>query len=308
MKSPWVLLLPLYLAVTTAIGYVDYRARPHLERGFTAYSQGVVANTEDPPGKYRVLGPFVFEQAVALTGADRRVVWAAFRWLAILAALLATHALLRGWFTHGESLLGASLSAVWLLLTFTNSWPHPDHLVEWALTAAAVGALARGRDGWFAAWLLLAALNRETSAFLVVLYLAARPLTRAHLVRGAGLGAMWVLVYSALRFWRGVSWYDPWQFSRNLEFLGLLPDSFDPYARAYAWFGVALLAPPLWLVWRTWLIQPRLLRAAAAVVTPLFVVTAFLFSSIVETRIFTPLIPMLVGGVMFALLRSDTLR
>ena len=51
-------------------------------------------------------------------------------------------------------------------LTYTNSWPHPDHIPELALFTLACLAVARGHDGWFAAALIVASLNRETSAFL----------------------------------------------------------------------------------------------------------------------------------------------
>jgi hypothetical protein len=42
------------------------------------------------------------------------------------------------------------------------------------------------------------------------------------------------------------------------------------------------------------------------VVIPVFTVTAFLFSSIIETRIFTPMIPLLAATVMFGLSGADT--
>ncbi|MEO6221733.1 MAG: hypothetical protein ABIP90_00685 [Vicinamibacterales bacterium] len=300
------LALPLYLMAATAIGFIDYRVRAHPERGYDVYPQSVVANTEDPPGKYRVLAPFIFEGAVAALPADRVVVWVGFRWLSAFTALLASHVLLTTWFGAASAIAGSLLSSVMLLLTFTNGWPHPDHLVEWALSAAAMAAIARRRDGYFAAVLLLAALNRETSGFLWLLYATCRPWSRPHVVRTLALGAGWTAVYAGLRLWRGVSWYDPWQVSRNLEFLRLMPDNYDPYYRAYAWFGLVLVGPGLWLGWRSWAQQPRLTRSALLVVIPIFLVTAFCFSSIIETRIFTPLVPILAAIVMFAVASPDT--
>jgi hypothetical protein len=298
-------LIPLYMVVATAIGFVDFRARAHPGVGYETYSPGVVANTEEPPGKYRVLAPFTYEGLVQATGLKRDVVWVGFRWASALAGLLATHWMLTAWFAARHALTGSLLSSLLLLLTFTNSWPHPDHLVEWALSAAAVGALARGRDAWFAVFLALAALNRETSAFLWLLFLVARPWTAGHALRAGLLGAGWATIYLGLRFWRGVEWYDPWQVTRNLEFLRLLPDAYDPYFRAYAWFGVILVAPIAWMGWRSWAVQARLTRSALLVVIPAFFVTAFCFSSIIETRIFTPLIPLLAAIVMFAVRGTD---
>lgn len=306
----WGAAIALYLLVATAIGFADFRMRAHPARGYEAYPQAVVANTEEPPGKYRVLAPFAFEGAVAATGADRQVLWVAFRWVTLFAGLLATHALLTTWFSSSQAITGSLFSAIALLLTFTNSWPHPDHLVEWALSAGAVAAIARQRHAVFGGLLVLAALNRETSAFLVLLYAVAVPWPwpAPHLRRTAAFGATWGLLYMGLRYWRGVAWYDPWQVARNLEFLRLLPDTYDPYFRAYAWFGVVLIAPVAWLAWKSWGRQPLLARAAVVVVIPAFVLTAFCFSSIVETRIFTPLIPMLAVLVMFAVVAADSPR
>ena len=300
------LALPIYLMAATAIGFIDYRIRDSPARGFVDYPQAVVANTEDPPGKYRVLAPFAYEGLVKVVPAERVVVWVGFRWVTVLAALLATHILLTTWFGATPAIAGTLLSSILLLLTFTNSWPHPDHLVEWALSAAAIAAIARGKTVFFAVFLLLAALNRETSAFLWLLFAVSLPWSRRHLWNTLALGAGWVAVYAGLRIWRGVDWYDPWQVSRNIEFLGLLPANYDPYYRAYAWFGLVLIGPALWLGWKTWANQPRLTRSALAVVIPTFLVTAFCFSSIIETRIFTPLVPMLAAVVMFALAGADT--
>ena len=300
------LALPIYLMAATAIGFTDFKIRQALaERGYKTYSQGVVANTEDPPGKYRVLAPYVFEGLVAAVPAERIEVWVAFRWVTAFAALVATHVLLTTWFGATSAIAGSVLSGVLLLLTFTNSWPHPDHLMEWALSAAAIAAIARGHDAYFGGLLLLAALNRETSAFLWLLYATSRPSSRPHVVRTLAFGAAWAAVYAGLRLWRGVAWYDPWQAGRNFEFLKLMPDNFDPYTRVYAWFGLVLIGPAVWLGWKSWANQPRLTRSALVVVMPVFLVTAFCFSSIIETRIFTPLVPLMAVIVMFALSGAD---
>ena len=99
----WAAAIPIYLLIATAIGFADFRMRAHPARGYEAYPQAVVANTEEPPGKYRVLAPYVFEGAVAATGADRQVLWVAFRWVTLFAGLLATHVLLTTWFSSSPA-------------------------------------------------------------------------------------------------------------------------------------------------------------------------------------------------------------
>lgn len=301
-----VLLLPLYVVLALALGFIDFRIRPHIARGYEAYPQAVVQNTEEPPGKYRVLAPYVFEGFVHTTALPRDVAWVIFRFSCLLGGLYASHWLFSAWFGTTGAVLGSTLNALLLLLTFTNSWPHPDHLVEWAVMTAGVAALAHGRLAVWAALLMVAALNRETSFVLWLLAAAALPWTRRHLVWLAGTGLAWAAIYGGLRLWRGVALYDPWQAGRNLEFLGLLPEGYDPYYRFYAWFGVALVAPAVWATWRAWPVLPRLVRAGAVIVVPVFLTIGFLFSSIIETRIFTPLLPLVTAVVMFQVTAADT--
>jgi hypothetical protein len=115
------------------------------------------------------------------------------------------------------------------------------------------------------------------------------------------MAAVWLAVSVGLRWQLGFATYDPWQVRQNWAFLGLLPAPYDPYYRAFAWFVVVLVAPLLVLVASTWRIQTRFSQVASAVVVPTFLVVGFLFSSIVESRIFTPLLPLLAPGAVAAL-------
>ena len=290
--------LPLYLLVATSLGFVDYHMRAYPDRGYAEYSTGVVQNTEDAPGRYRVLAPFAFQALTRVSGLAPRESWVLFRWLCLMAALLAGHVYLRTWFRTPAAVTGNLLVMALLPLTFTNGWAHPDHLMELALFTLACACLARGWLAAFVAVLVLNALNRETSVLLVVLFFASRPVTRDHLFWTAGVALTWLSTTAGLRWWRGFSAYDVWQAARNLDRLSLGDAAHDPYARAYAWFAVLILAAFTWLTVRAWARQPRFTRAALTVVTPALLATAFLASSIDETRIFTPLLPLLVPGAL----------
>lgn len=295
------ILIPLYLVLATAVGFIDTRLRAHPARAYLEYAPAVVANTEGPPGRYRVLGPFVFEGVSRGTGLAPREAWTLFRWLSLLAAFAAMHWFLRTWFSHERALLGTCLMAGWLLLTFTNSWGHPDHFLEVALCALGAGLIARQQPYWLAPVLVLALLNRETAAYLGLLFFLAFPVSRRHLLNTALLGVLSVATLAGLRMWRGWQGYDPWQWTRNWEFLALIPGDLDPYYRAYGWFFVVLLVPIAGIALATWSRQPRFNRAVVAGVLPVYVVVAFCFTSIIETRVFTPLIPWLVPAVLVAL-------
>lgn len=291
--------LLLYVTFAVAVGFADVHMRAHTDNVVKSYIPGVVAGTESAPGLYRVLAPFTIDALTHATGAQMIDVWYATRLLFIFIAFCALHYYLRTWFSPGTSLTGVAITAATLPLVFTNSWPHPDHIPELALFTLGAMAIARRRDGWFAAVLALAAFNRETSAFLVLLYFVAEPLTPARTLRTAIFGVEWFAIYAGLRAVRGLRHYDYWQAGRNLHDLGLLPAPFDPYYRAYAWFGIVLFGPLLYFALQA-REAPAFARRALLVVPP-FVVVCFLFSNIIESRIFTPLYPLVLPAALFAL-------
>ena len=296
--TAWPIWLPLYLLLAVASGFVDLRVRAHPENAVNVYMPQVVDGTADAPGRYRVLIPFANDVIVRATGAAPMNVFLLTRLLWFALAFVALHVYLRTWFAPAAAMTGTILTAALIPLTYTNSWPHPDHIPELALFTLACLAVARQHDGWFAAALVVASLNRETSAFLVLVYAVTRPFSRAHAMRTAGFAAVWALIFVGLRLWRGWEPYDMWQLGRNIEFLKLLPPPYDPYYRAYAWFGIALTVPLLYLALRSRRRQPVFVRRILLVVPVVFVV-ALAISSIIESRIFTPVLPILLPALMF---------
>ncbi len=300
MLAGWKTWVPLYLVLTLASGFVDFRVRAYPDRPMREYVPEVVTGTADAPGLYRVLIPFTLHWSVQATGADPAVVWHVTRLAWFFTAWVAMHVYLRTWFPVGVAVGGTSLCAALLPLTYTNSWAHPDHIPELALFTLGCLAVARGRDGWFAFLLVLATLNRETAVFLVMLYAVAAPFSRERAIRSVGFAGLWAALYGGLRLARGFKGYDMWQLGRNLNFLKLLPPGYDPYYRAYAWFGVALVVPLLYVALRTRRRQPVFVRRATWIV-PAVLGVGTAFSSIIESRIFTPVLPLLVPALMFSL-------
>jgi hypothetical protein len=294
------LILLLYVAVATAMGHVDYQIRSHPERGFAEYAPAVVAGTEPAPGRYRVLAPFTYAGLVQLTGWPSREAWVIFRWLLLLAALLSAHLYFSTWFDRALAVTGALLLAALLPLTFTNGWAHPDHLFELFLFTFACACVARNWTGWFVVALAASAFNRETSAFLVPLWLSAAPFTRRRFVETVVFTLIWGAIYGGLRWALGFQPYDPWELGRNFGRLVPMPENWPPYYRIYGWFVFILIAPLVWAIATRWPALPRYMRAAVGVGAAFFV-TGFMFSSVIETRIFTPLLPLLVPAVLVAL-------
>ena len=295
----------LYITLAVAAGFADLRMRQHTGKVVEEYIPGVVANTEFAPGAYRVLAPVVITAVSNVTGLSLLNTWYLTRLLFIFVAFCCIHFYLRTWFEPGAALAGVAFTAASLPLTFTNSWPHPDSIPELALFAAGAMAAARGADLSFGIVLVLAALNRETSAFLVLLYAVTRPLTINHAARTALFGLVWFAIYAGLRMHRGLRHYEYWQAARNWADLGLLPSNYDPYYRAYAYFGILLFGPLLYLAVRAQAYPAPLFVRRALLVVPCFVLVAFLFSSIIESRIFTPLYVLVLPGALFAVWHEE---
>jgi len=295
--------LPLYLAMATALGFIDLRIRTSLDTSYTKYVPAVLAGQEPPPAKYRVLAPYVYDKLQHALCMRPDNAWALFRWLCLVAALCAGHLFFRTWFSTGATIAGNAIVAILLPLTFTNSWGHPDDLMELFLFTLGCACLARGWYAAFLAVLAAAAFNRETS-FLLVLLFAVAPAARLTAARVRALvvpALVWAFVYVGLRYKLGYVAYDPLQVSGNLSRLFTWP-SFaadrDIYYRLYGWFFVILLLAPLAIIVRGWRTQPPFLRGALAIAVPLFVAIGVVFSSVMEPRIFTPLLPLLAAGVL----------
>jgi hypothetical protein len=304
MKRPPAPALVLLAIMSVASGFVDLRMRQYPLRPYDEFIPRVVDGTADAPERYRVLVPFTIHGIVQATGIPISAVWHATRLALFFAAYVIFYAYLRRWFDDTPSLLGTALVAATLPLTFTNSWAHPDHIAELALFTAGCAAVAANRVEWLAAILAVATVNRETAIFLIPLFLLTGRPIRSRIGTAALLALEWAAIYVGLRLWRGFVQYDYAQFGRNLQFLKLLPAPYDPYARAFAYFGLLLFGGFLYVALAHSAGRPLFMTRALWVV-PMFGVVALTISSIIETRIFTPLYALVMPSVIFGWRSAD---
>jgi hypothetical protein len=274
--------------LTLSVGFVDQRIRAYPDLGYKTYVPAVLAGTAEAPGKYRVLAPAIYDVFRRSTGLSPESAWIATNllWLAFSFAIMYVYLLT--WFTVPQALAGTWLLAATLPLTFTNSWPHPDQFPELGLFTLGSWAAVTRRDALFGLALALATLNRETAVFLVLLYALTAPVSRRHVLRCVLFAGLWAVLFVGLRAWRGFESYDYWQLTRNLSFLRLIPPPRDIYYRSYAYFGIVLVGGLTLIGMRRLPSKPLFVRRALLVV-PAFTLVALTISSIIETRIFTPL-------------------
>ena len=303
-RRPAASALVLLTLLSLSSAFADLRMRAYGARPYAEFIPAVVNGTADAPERYRILVPFAVAGLSGGAGMSMASAWHLLRLLSFVAAYLVFFAYLRGWFDEARALLGTAIVAATLSLTFTNSWAHPDHIAELALFTAGCAAIAADRVWTRAALLAIATLNRETAIFLVPLYLVTGPVTAGRLAIAALLAVEWASIFAALRLWRGFVHYDYFQFQRNLQFLKLLPSAYDPYYRAYAYFAIVLFGGLL-LVAAMGAGPRPLFVSRALLVVPLFAIVAVSISSIIETRIFTPLYPLIMPAVMFRCCATD---
>jgi len=303
-RQTWAALL-LYVSVAVAVGFTDHRVRRFADHVVTTYIPEVVQGTAEPPGRYRVLAPFLIDAAQRAIGASPLITFLVIRLALIYAALVATHVYLRRWYDAFSAVCGTLLLAALLPLTFTNSWAHPDSVVELMLLAAGCALIVSKRDGWFSAVLVVAAFNRETSAFLLLLWAwerLAESRSWPMLIRVAGVGSAWWAVFLGLRWVRGFASYEYWMLPRNIAAFAPLPDNFDPYVRISGLLWLCLAAPLLVLAvagvrrvgWSSYF-------GRTTIVAGSLLVTGFLISSVLESRIFVPLLPLLIPPALVGL-------
>lgn len=296
----------VYVCVAVSVAFVDHRIRrdqfrPHV---VTEYIPSVLAGTSGAPAKYRVLAPYALSYVTKRTGGDPYIVFLFSELIFILASLVVAHFYLRRWYSEGASLGGVLAMAALMPLTFPNTWAHPDSFPDLFLFTAGCFAVAARRDYLLAAVLLVGMFNRETMAFLVVLWALERRTGWRQpqvLARGVLISGICVAVYVGLRWARGFEHYEMWMVPRNLDFMKTLPAGFDPYMRIAGWFWIFLLAPPMWFAFSATRRAgaPGFFRSAL-ITAMLLIGVAWLFAAIIETRVFMPAIPLLLPGAVTA--------
>lgn len=294
--------LVVYAGAALALAFADYKMRRYPTAVVTEYIPGVLDGRYGAPAIYRVLAPYLTHAFTSWSGLEPLTAFLLTRLVTIYAAFAALHVYLRSWYSSEASVAGVLAAAAFLPLTFTNNWMHPDSFPELLLFTLGCLAVARGADGWLYPIVAVATLNRETAAFLVALWAFVRWGTLpigVYLIRGASYTAVWAIVYAGLRWWRGLQHYDYWMLDQNLAVLRTLPAGFDPYTRIVGYLGIVFLTIPLWLAIKGSSLPdaPAFFRRAIPVAL-LLVIVGLLFSAIAESRIFLPVVPLLLPGAV----------
>src|SRR5437773_5494139 len=146
------------------------------------FHRKIIDGTAENPFRYRILAPFaaegIYRRLVPLFGESQSqraflAAYALFNLLAIWAALYTLYLFLREFFSVEQSLIGCLLAAITLGLTFREQifYFHPWSLLEMPLFNTGLLLMYRSLFGWLLTLIVLSAFNRETSAFLLLVFL-----------------------------------------------------------------------------------------------------------------------------------------
>jgi len=307
-RRSWWLYGGLYLGLSLLL--VQFHAElvnfgPRSQKRFQRHEQILVRRGEAPwtfrlavPWAAELLSP-VFEAAGL---PHRRAVESAYlvwRWLFTLGLFLLFHRFLAHWLEPPYPLLGTLLLAALHAPSYLHYWFQPASALDLLLWTAALVLTLRGRHAWLFPLLLLGALNRETSVFIVLLHgglqWGREPWRRLGL-RLAALTVVWALPVALLRLWTGeVSW------AHGSTPLGMLQANFNHPAwllYAASFWGLLWAVPVLG--WRRF---PPELRRLALVLVP-YLGLQLAFGRIRELRLLLPLGLVLVPMYLL-LLRAD---
>ena len=288
--------LAFYGPVALALAFADFAVRGNPAFVVQRYIPAVLAGVYEAPFIYRPLAPWLIQTVTSLGGLTPLGGLAFMRFSGLFFSLVTFHLFLRTWHSAGLA-LGATLAMAALLpLTFTNSWPVPGTYLELTLFNLGCLAIAKRWDGLFSVILTLAALNRETSAFLWLLWAATRfrelPL-RAWFLRAAALGTAWMAVFAGLRWAWGFRPYKFFVLWQNLDYLRVFDSTIEPRLRVFGWFWLAIVAVPAVLAVRGARLPGANPMARFAVILAFaFVALCLATASIVEPRVLVPIFPL----------------
>ncbi|RJO66556.1 MAG: hypothetical protein C4523_12015 [Myxococcales bacterium] len=239
-----------------------------------------------------------------------------FLYLALILCLL--HRYLGRWFDEGLAMAGTLYFAAILPIT-SMDMIQPSEPLNVLVFLLGFWAIREGRVAALAAFVVLGALNKDTTAFLVPCYLlvhwGSRP-WRKLLAETGLLAALFFAVYSAVRLYYHAVFKTPpglyeFQIDYNLQAI-LLPAFTDlvTHLRQGAFF-VARPYLSLLLYGAMWILpflrfreKPAFFRRLA-LITPLFLLGHFFVGRLDESRLFLPLFPLLVPMGLMTLFGTD---
>jgi hypothetical protein len=255
----------------------------------------MVNGSASSPYRYRILVPFAAETASHVIGLERA--YLAFYFVVFPIALCSLFTLLRRWYLTSLALLGTTLVAAVLPLSFRDHYFQPATWLELVLMIAALRLLTRREVDlrWYAVVSIVAAANRETGMLLgLLLVLVAWPLPQHRRFPTAVVALTPVVTYGLIRISRGSA--PPAEHDLLARNLSDLPTA----AIQVGLFGAVVV----FLAATAWRHAPRVCRRAVWIAVP-YIALVGTFGVWRQTRLLVPLLPIIIGMALAGLAHID---
>jgi hypothetical protein len=303
---PILLILALYALVAVMFSAIYFRMTApwsaEILKGYT--TGGDLQPGLLPIFRLRVLMPYLASGVQAVTHADFHLIYRGLAAVSVFGALLAYRRYLTCFMrpvAAGLMAMGIIYPLLWNLCLLNNLY-FPFDLPSILFFIIGLDAIYRRNLPAFYAALFLGMLNRETAAFLILVFVFSMygrmPLRRllAHVVAQVVIAAGLKLGISAALNVK-VEWFEGSHLAHNA---GVLRDMFTLQGNALKDWGKALLVfGGLWLVLPlVWKGQPGSLRRVVLIVVP-FIAAMLLRAVVDEIRDYTELIPVILTPVAY---------
>jgi tetratricopeptide (TPR) repeat protein len=300
-KVSFAVLLALYfsLAVIAVFTHNLIVDRPFHAQCVELHKQ-VIAGIAPAPIQYRIFVYYIAEGLMRLGLSFDWSYWL-IRWFFVFAGALLFHLYLRKWFEDGVCLAGTLFMFAVLPLTYWGYFMQPTDPANFVFFLLAYWLIRDRKDALLAPLLFVATFNREAPVILPLVFLIYRydELPASELIGKFLLFCFSTgIVYFGLPRIMGVrnAYEEIFVFARNIR---------DYRAFLYP---ALLLSVFIILPWKDFARQPKFLKRSALMI-PFFLVLHYLITLPRETRLFLPLLPIIVPmglGVMFGRKEIDS--
>lgn len=178
-----------------------------------AHHQAILAHTADAPFRYRVLVPFLVEiliQTLATLISYKKAFvlsYAVYEFAAIFLILATLFVYLKEWFSKEQSLIGVLFVAGTMTVALRDHCYQPWSLLEASFYTLALWCCYRKWYGWFGLVVVLSALTKESTVFILLIFLFTairKPISKRNLLLFCFYCFCWFSIFVFLRYFFGM--------------------------------------------------------------------------------------------------------
>jgi hypothetical protein len=309
-----VVILLISVSAVIAYGYFSRVDKPNYGLRFELHSQ-IIQGTALSPYRYRILVPFLANGLTAIFSvvlsekAAFLLSYAVYDLLAVFFLLATLFLWLRSWFSREQALIGVLFTAGTIPIALQDHYFQPWSLLEVGLFSAALLAIYRKHYWLLASLVILASLNRETAAFIPLVFLLAsldikslfKPSSKMDwmlLLRFICLFLIWAVIFLGLHFLRG-------SVAHIESIKELLARNMAIGSLFYAFVNSGLFLGGFWVFTVLgFKYAPSFIRRVALIV-PLYLLLVIVYGVWYEVRLLTPLYPVFIPLGLSFVFRHD---